>query len=100
MATYEELFNLGTNTDLRNKVVSAVLIKADAISALSTPTQLQIDWAKEAFGSPIATGEVIYRAVIAANKGATVANITGASDAAIQTNVDDAVDNIYTKAGG
>lgn len=99
MATYEELFVLGVNTSLRNKVVTAAQIKAVAISDLATPTQLQIDWAAGAFASPISTAEIIYPAVLAANKDLDVSQITAASDAAIQTNVDDIVDNIFTKTG-
>lgn len=97
MATYEELFGLGTNTVLRNKVVVAVMIKATAVAKLATPTQLQIDWAKGVFASPISVGEVVYRAVIAANNTATASQIIGASDAAIQVNVNDVVDNLFTK---
>jgi len=99
MANYEDLFGLGTNTELKNRVVVAVMIKADAIAALATPTQLQIDWAKDVFASPIVVGEVVYRAVVAANSTATIAQITGASDASIQTNVDAIADNLFTKLG-
>ena len=49
--------------------------------------------------NPISVAETVYYAVVAANKSATVSQITGASDAAIQSNVDDVVDNLFTKSG-
>lgn len=99
MASYDELFNLGTDTALRNKVAVGVIVKADAISALPTPTQLQLDWAKASYADHIGVAETILLAVLAANKDAAVAAITGATDVAIQNNVDAVVDNIFTKAG-
>lgn len=98
MATYAELFALGTNTELRNKVVVAVTIKANAIATSGTPTQLEINWAKDAFSAPIKTAEMVYHAVLAANAGATTAQILGASDVLIQSSVDDVVDKIFAKA--
>ncbi len=49
-------------------------------------------WAQRAYRDPVGVGAEMLPAVLAANKDATVANITGATDAAIQTNVGDAVD--------
>ena len=96
MATYAEVFGLISNTELRNKVVTATIVKAHAISQLASPSQKEIDWAARAYANPIGTAESILRAVLAANVGATVAQILGAADATIQTNVNDAVDKIFS----
>lgn len=99
MASYDELFKIGLDDRLRNRVAVAVLVKAVAISEQVGPTQLEIDWAREAFSNHIALAEPILYAVLAANKGATVDQIKGAPDTAIQANVDSVVENIFTKAG-
>ena len=99
MATYDELFSLGSDVALRNKIAVAVMVKANTIAALPAPTTIQLEWAKQAYEDPTSMAETIQYSVLAANKNATVAQIVGASDAAIQTNVDSAVDDIFTKVG-
>ena len=95
MATYEELFKLRNNSTLRNKVAVAVAIAADGIrteTAGTTNHANRLIWAKQAMENPSSVGEQVYFAILAANKDKTVAQITGAADTAIQTNVDAAVD--------
>ena len=96
MATYLELFDLRTNSSLKNKVVVAVTKKAQALLDLATPTAGQVTWANEAIFDPTGKASMLLNYVLAANSGQTVANIEGASDSAIQTNVDAAVDKIIT----
>ncbi len=99
MATHAEIFGLLNDHVMKNKVAGAALVKANTISDLATPTTLQLDWAQSAYRRPIAVAEELWPAMLGSNAEATVAQITGASDALIQTAVNDAVDNIFTKAG-
>lgn len=98
MATYTELFNLRSSSDLRNKIAVAAVVKAQAIIDLASPTAGQIQWAEQAIADPVSKADALMHYVIAANKTATVAQILSASDATIQTNVDAAVNKII--AGG
>ena len=96
MATYQELFDLRRNQELLDKVTVAVIVAAETIFAETGGTANhanRIVWAREASISPRAMAGVFMSAVLAANKTATVANIIGAADSAIQTNVDDVIDN-------
>lgn len=95
MATYEELFGLRNNSDLKNRVTSAVIIAAETVmNELDTvPNHAnRLIWAKGVFAGPSREADRMYMSVLAANKDASVAQITGASDTAIQTNVDDHID--------
>jgi hypothetical protein len=95
MATYNELFELHTqNTDLLNRVTVAKTIKAQALLALPTPTAAQVAWAVDSLGSSREASKDLLSYVLAANAGLTVAQITNATDAAIQSAVNAAVDKI------
>lgn len=94
MATYTELFELRSNSGLRNKVAVACAVKAQALIDGPSPTAAQLAWAQAAIRDPIAVADSLLNYVLAANKSATVAQITGATDAAIQTNVSAAVDKL------
>jgi len=95
MATYQELHSLNNNSDLQEKVEVAVVVAADTIRTDGSPPTNQAQrlvWAADAMANPKDVAKSMLWAVLAANKDATIANITGATDAAIQTNIDDAVD--------
>lgn len=95
MATNEEIYGLWNESALKNRVVSQMIISAEAVmKELDTvPNHVnRLIWAKAAFTSPRSEGDRMFMAVLAANRDATVEQILGASDAAIQTNVDDHVD--------
>jgi hypothetical protein len=98
MATYAELFELRADSPLRNRVTVAVVVKAQGLIDGASPTAAEITWSEEALRSPVSRATEILNYVLAANKAATVANITGATDAAIQSNVDAAADALI--AGG
>ena len=96
MATYSELAALvADNQALRAKVLVAVIIKAEDILGEVTPTADRLAWASSALASPSAVTDELYHYVLAANSGATVTNILGATDAAIQANVDTAVNALH-----
>ena len=55
MATYSELFDLRSDSDLRNKIAVAVIIAAETIrneSGATTNNANRLIWAKEASGRP------------------------------------------------
>ena len=93
MATYTELRQQFSNDDLRNRVVAATVIAANNLLS-GTPTAEQKAYAKAVFQNPRSEGEIVFMAVLAANKDATVAQIEGATDAAIQTRVDAVIPNL------
>lgn len=97
MASLIELRALFGNDDLKGKVQVAVIIAAEAIRGEDGGTANHTNrllWAKQAFDNPLGTAEKMLMAVLAANSGFTVAQITGASDSAIQANVNAAV-NVF-----
>mgnify|MGYP007073271500 FL=1 len=92
MADYDELYGIIQDSTLRNKVAVAVAIKAQVYIDGGTPTSDELTWASRAIKNTRSVAAEIMPYVIAANKDSSVAQITGATDAAIQTNVDAAVD--------
>lgn len=95
MATYEELYELKNYNPLKYKVTAAVVIAAEAIrtEVETTPSHAnRVLWAQEAFSNPTTTANQMLWAVLAANKDVSEADIKNATDAAVQTQVDAAVD--------
>ncbi|MEO8753124.1 MAG: hypothetical protein ABI624_10640 [Casimicrobiaceae bacterium] len=95
MATYAELLTASGNDMLRQKVRVASVIAAETVRSESNATPNHANrliWAKAVFANPEAEGVRMIWAVLAQNKSATLAAITGASDATVQTAVDAAVD--------
>ncbi len=95
MATYQDLFDLRRNQGLIDKVTTAVVIAAETIFTETSGANLanRQTWAREAIINPRKMAEVFMGVVLAANKSATRTSILAAADSAIQTNVDDAVDD-------
>lgn len=95
MATYTELRDLFSDDALRNRVTTATVIAAQGLLAGSpAPTTAESVWASKVLSGPDGEGARMFMAVLAANSGQTVANIQGATDAQIQTNVDAVVPQI------
>lgn len=93
MATYLELHSLASDSDLHEKVAVAVGVAAQGILATTpTPAADRVAWAAHAMASTKAVAADAVKMVLAANKGLSVSAIQGASDTAIQSNVDDLVD--------
>ena len=92
MATYSELFDLASDSPLRNRVSVAVAKKAQSLLDSGSPTAAQVSWASDAIANPVSKANMLLNYVLAANSNATPAQITGASDAAIPSNVDAAGD--------
>lgn len=93
MAELLEIRQQFANDDLRNKVTAATVIAANNLLS-GAPTADEKAFAKSVFESPNAMGSIVTMAVLAANKDATVAQIEGASDTTIQSNVDAVVPNL------
>lgn len=87
MATYAELRALFNDDAMRNRLDVAVIIAANTLLG-GTPTAADQNWAAAAFNNPRTEGQKAFMAVLAENKGLSVSAIQGATDAAIQTNVD------------
>jgi hypothetical protein len=97
MATYLELFDQRANSSLRNKVAVACIIAAEAIRTEDVNTvnhANRLTWAKSVFIQPMVEADRMLMAVLAQNKDATVSQINGASDSAIQTAVNASV-NVF-----
>jgi hypothetical protein len=95
MATYAELLQASANDGLRQKVLVACIIAAETVrtESASIPNHTaRLAWAKAVFANPEQERNRMIMAVLAQNKAATLAAITGASDATVQTAVDAAVD--------
>ena len=99
MATYTELRGLFNDSELLGKIEIATIIAANNLLT-GTPTANDRAWAAAAFSSPKAESKKVLMSVLAENSGLAAAAITGASDAAIQTNVNSVVlQLVLAKAG-
>ena len=95
MATYLELFSIRSEPELVEKMTVAVVVAAEAIRVDASPPANQanrLKWASLVFANPTSEARSMLWAVLAANKSATLAQIIGATDSSIQTNVDSAGD--------
>ena len=95
MATYTELYELRNDSAIKNKVVTACIIAAETVmNELGTVDNHvnRLLWAKGVFANPSAEANRMYMAILAANSDLSVAQIQGASDSAIQANINDHID--------
>lgn len=95
MATYTEIRHLFSDSALRNRVDVAVVIAANDLLS-GTPTSADRAWAAAVFNRPRLESQKAFMAVLASNKNASVVAIQGATDAAIQTNVDAVVPSLVS----
>lgn len=98
MATYLDIFGLRSSDTLRNKVSVAITVKAAALIDAANPTNAQIAWANAAVLNPAAKTDGLLTYLLAKNNALTTGQISGVSDADIQTAVNAAVDKLI--AGG
>ncbi len=95
MATLAELASELNDGPLTDKCKAACLVAASVVMAESAGTTNhanRLKWAKKVFADPVTQGTLMLRAVLAQNNTATLAQITGAADATIQSAVTAAVD--------
>lgn len=110
MATYDELTALFGDGNMRRKLEVAVVVSAQTIlSGADTVApfdqtagqhELRAKWGNAALTSTETEAIRLWKYVLAANSGLTVAQIRGAADSDIQVNVDGAVDAIATAVYG
>lgn len=98
MATYLELHELISNSDLQDKITVAAMKKAQFLLDGPTPTANEVAWASSTIENPVGKSKKLIHYVLAANSSISVSQIKDADDVAIQTNVDSAVDALI--AGG
>jgi len=97
MASYTELYSIFNDPTLGEKIQVACIVAAEAIRNEAPATENhsnRLVWAKKAFENPSAVRQQMLMALLAANKSMSVAELQAASDAAIQTAVNGAV-NVF-----
>ncbi len=109
MATYAELHailtdNIAGAQTLREKVFVAGLVAAETIVSVADTVapwdqtagahDQRLKWVDRFLGSPDAVTRELFGIVVAANAGVSQAGILGASDTAIQTNVNESIDSL------
>lgn len=87
MATLLEQHDLYTNGDLIKKVSAALVVWAQGIIDQATPDASELAFAATVMSNPSNEAHRVIKYVIAANGASDVSTITGASDTAIQNNV-------------
>jgi hypothetical protein len=94
MATYTELKSLDTDQSLlfRCEVAIWIAINAIAVEAAGTANHAErIAWAKQSATGTAGMAQMVLRLVLAANSSATVAQINAATDASLQTAVNNTI---------
>ena len=102
MATYQELYNALNaveNDGLKAQVSSSVIIAAEAKITDVAATAGELSWAYDTLLNPKPDGKRALLAVMAANKGIAIASMQGATDAAVQSQVDDIIDGLVAAHG-
>jgi hypothetical protein len=97
MATYAELRTAAELPSLLIQVQVACVVAANtvALEAPATPLHTQrMLWAADVFANPVTAAQRMVWSVLAKNAAATPAQIANATDATVQTNVNDSV-NVF-----
>ena len=93
MATLMELKGLMNDSDLQDKVESALIIGVQAILD-GTPVANDQKYAAHVFNNPRSEALKALASVLATNSSATVSQIQGATDAALQTKTNAVIDTL------
>lgn len=91
MASFAELVTASANAGLIEKIKIATLIAADAITTESTNVahhSARAQWAVRVFDQPDVEAVKMVWPVVVKNRAFTLAQITGANDASVQSAVD------------
>ena len=95
MATYAELLTIAaTDDEFKQQIKVACIVACDVIRAEAEGTANhtnRLKWARATLDTPDRAAGQMVLAVLAQNRAATVAQITGADDATVQTAVNSAV---------
>lgn len=101
MATYDELLTAAEDAGLNRKIRVACIVAAEAVRTEATTVANhanRLTWAKQVFQNPVVEAQRMIWAVLAQNKGATLAAIVGANDTTVQAAVTAAVD-VFANGG-
>lgn len=101
MATYAEIFALNSNLSLKERVSVACVVAAETIRIEADTVGNHANrllWAKRVFENPMAEAGRMLPVLLAQNRAASAAAIEGATDEALQTAVDAAVNVFATGA--
>lgn len=99
MATYTELFDLHNYSDLINKVTVACIVAAEMVHGEDLVTENHANrlvWAARVLNNPKQEAIRMYWALLATNADQPVGTIQGASDVAIQSQVEAHIDLFAT----
>jgi len=102
MATHTELFELYSDSALRNRVEVALILAAEAVRSEdpATPNHAaRLVWAREVFSNPQTWLMPTFRLLLAANHSEEAAQIAAASDALLVGKVVEAVDFFAPEVG-
>ena len=94
MASYVELHTLAGNSTLRNRIAVACVIAANTIRTEDPGVAKHAErmvWAKAVYASPVTEASRVLWSVLAQNAGSTSAQIEAATDASVQTAVENAI---------
>jgi len=94
MALYLDLYNAIGNATLDKQIQIALMIKANSIAKVSTPTVAQKTFAVAALSNPVTYLPAIRNYIFAEYNTQTVATIMSATDLQVQTAVTAAVDTL------
>ena len=100
MASYLELQSLFNDNDLTLKIQTATIIAANNLLTAGAPSANDRKFAELVFSSPGAIAKKVLMSVLATNNAVTVAQIQGAADSAIQTNVDAVIPQLVNALAG
>ena len=95
MASYLELKQLSTDSNLISRSQSAIVVAANA-KLSGTPTADELVWATQVLLDSKPEGRRVLNALLADNKDASVAQIGAALDSTLQAKVDAIVDFLIT----
>ena len=98
MATLAELSTLYVNSEMRNKVSAAAVIKATATITDATAPAARKEWAERTLTSTASQVDMLWKFVLGQNHTETVSTILSANDPTVQTAVNNAIDAVYPAA--
>lgn len=91
MATYTEIYSLMQDGSLLSRTAVALVVAADAVRANGNATVAQQKWASQVLAAPREWAPRALALALVQNKTLLLAQLTSASDTALQSAVDSAV---------
>jgi len=95
MASYAEIYDIANDNAFLHRMSVAIVFAVDDIRQDATPPANQADrllWTEKVMQNPTVAAKAMAWAVLSNYRDLTYAAITGASDSALQTVVNDTID--------